>query len=361
MSQFRNSLIRVLVVDDSAVVRQTFERELNRRAGITVIGTATDAYVARDKIIKFKPDVLTLDIEMPRMDGVTFLRRLMHYQPMPVVVVSSLTQKGCQLAMDALDAGASDVLEKPAIDLAHELDEMITLLVERIRAAVHAKPKNLLNVTAALPKVQPTYHLKRTTHTIIAIGASTGGTKALEFLLRQMPLAAPGIVIVQHMPEKFTRAFADRLNTVCAIEVREARNGDAVHPGLALIAPGSYHMLLRRSGARYHVDVKGGPLVCRQRPSVEVLFKSVARTASANAVGVILTGMGNDGAKGLLEMREAGAFTIAEAESSCVVFGMPREAIRAGGACEVHPLNRVLPAVLRHVEARGMTAQHVTL
>ena len=191
------------------------------------------------------------------------------------------------------------------------------------------------------------------------MGASTGGTKALEFLLRRMPLAAPGIVIVQHMTEKFTRAFADRLNTLCAIEVREARDRDPVYPGLALIAPGSYHMLLRRSGARYHVEVRKGPLVCRQRPSVEVLFKSVARAAGANAVGVILTGMGNDGAEGLLKMREAGAFTLAEDESTCVVFGMPREAIRAGGACKVVPLDQVPAAVLRHVEARGLTAQHV--
>jgi two-component system chemotaxis response regulator CheB len=355
------SMIRVLVVDDSAIVRKTFERELNRRAGITVVGTAPDVYVARDKIVRLKPDVLTLDIEMPRMDGVSFLKRLMRHHPMPVVVVSSLTQAGCQLAMDALAAGAADVLEKPAIDLAHELDEMITLLVERIRAAVRAQPKKLLSL--ALPKtettVTPSYKLTRTTDTIIAIGASTGGTQALQYLLERTPLAAPGIVIVQHMPAKFTRAFAERLDGICQIEVREARNNDTVRPGLALIAPGGFHMLLRRSGARYYAEVKNGPLVCRQRPSVEVLFKSAAKAAGANAIGVILTGMGNDGAKGMKIMRDAGAFTVAEDESTCVVFGMPREAIKAGGACKVVPLDRVMPTVLSHVEKRGLTGQHV--
>jgi two-component system chemotaxis response regulator CheB len=339
--------IRVLIVDDSAVVRKIFSTELARDPGIVVVGTAPDPYIARDKILELKPDVITLDIEMPRMDGISFLRRLMKHRPLPTIVVSSLTAQGGTVAMEALEAGAVDVMCKPGE--AYTVGDMAIDLIEKIKAAACVKV-SAVTTGPETRMVAPKRHaLTKTTNKVVAIGASTGGTQALQEVLMGMPNNAPPIVIVQHMPESFTRAFADRLNTLCEIEVREAKDGDSVRPGLALIAPGNHHMMLNRSGASYFVNVKEGPRVNRHRPSVDVLFRSVARFAGANAVGAILTGMGGDGAAGMLEMKHNGAYTIAQDESSCVVFGMPKEAIRLGGVASVLPLNKVTGEILSNV------------
>ena len=339
--------VRVLVVDDSATVRNILSTELARDPEIEVVGTAPDPYVARDKIVTLQPDVLTLDIEMPRMDGLTFLRKLMHHYPMPVLIVSSLTPKGGEVAMEALQAGAVDVFCKPGA--AYTIGDLSVELAEKIKAAARVNVRRMLETK---PPAQSVTRLTmtRTTNKIVAIGASTGGTEALTVLLTAMPPGAPGIVIVQHMPEVFTKSFADRLNNLCAIEVREAKDGDVVGPGRALIAPGNYHLLLRRSGALYQVQVKSGPLVNRHRPSVEVLFKSAARYAGKNAVGVILTGMGADGADGMKEMHEAGARTIAQDEHSSVVFGMPKEAIARGAVDHIMPLDRIAQKILQLAE-----------
>ena len=333
--------IKVLIVDDSAVVRQILERELARDPEIEVVGTAPDPYVARDKIVQLKPDVLTLDVEMPRMDGITFLRKLMAYHPMPVLVVSSLTPKGGDLALEAMDAGAVDVLCKPGS--AFSVGDLSVELIDKIKAASRASLKRLSVKSSEAQRLS----LTRTTNKVVAIGASTGGTQALQEIMSALPANSPGIVIVQHMPEHFTRSFANRLNQLSAMTVKEAENNDTVAPGKALIAPGNHHMLLRRSGAMYYVEVKSGPLVSRHRPSVDVLFKSVAKYAGANAVGVILTGMGADGADGLREMRDAGGRTIAQDEASCVVFGMPKEAIARGAAEAVLPLDKIAAAILQ--------------
>ncbi|MGD9128759.1 MAG: chemotaxis response regulator protein-glutamate methylesterase [Planctomycetia bacterium] len=339
-------MIKVLVVDDSAVVRKVLSNELSKASDIEVVGTAIDPFIARDKIMQLKPDVLTLDLEMPKMDGLTFLGKLMKYQPMPVIVVSSLTPKGSETALRALQLGAIDVVGKPGS--AYSVAQLSETLVEKIRIASTARVvKNQSTKTrAATPRAQIDPAL-RTTHQIIAIGASTGGTKALESVLTAMPGNTPGIVIVQHMPEHFTASFAERLNGICQMEVREARNNDTVHPGLVLIAPGNEHMVFRRSGARYHVLLKGGPPVEHQRPSVDVLFHSVAQQAGHNAVGAILTGMGADGAAGMLAMHEAGARTIAQDEASCVVFGMPKEAIQLGAADQIMPLDQIPQGIIK--------------
>lgn len=332
---------RVLVVDDSAVVRRTFVKELSRDAEIEVVGTAPDPYVARDKVVRLKPDVVTLDIEMPRMDGLTFLRKLMHFHPLPVIIVSSLTPKGGELALEALDAGAVEVMCKPGTS--YHVGDMSIELIDKIKAAAKAKiEKKETDVTKGKEAVER-LSMKRTTNKVVAIGASTGGTQALQYVLSAMPGTAPGMMIVQHMPEQFTRAFANRLNDLCAVEVKEAIDGDTVAPGKALLAPGNYHMLLRRSGATYFVQVKGGPLVTRHRPSVDVLFKSVARYAGRNSIGVLMTGMGKDGAEGMKEMRDSGAKNIAQDEASCVVFGMPKEAITLKAVDHTVPLDK-LPA-----------------
>lgn len=335
-------MIRVLVVDDSAVVRDVLARELSRDPQIEVIGTAPDPYVARDRIMQLRPDVVTLDIEMPRMDGVTFLKKLMYYHPLPVIIVSSLTARGGRMALEALQAGAVEVMCKPGSS--YSVGDMSVELIDKIKAAARAKVVRTATPEPAAPS--RCQAMTCTTDKVIAIGASTGGTQALQQLLMALPADSPGVMIVQHMPEHFTRSFAERLNTLCAVEVREASDGDSVVPGRVLIAPGNYHMLLQRSGARYRVQVKIGPLVCRHRPSVDVLFKSVARHAGANAVGVILTGMGNDGAAGMREMKQAGARTIAQDEASCVVFGMPKEAILHGGVDHVLPLGRIAQKML---------------
>lgn len=338
--------IKVLVVDDSAIVRKIFTEELSRERGIQIVGTAPDPYVARDKIVRLKPDVVTLDIEMPRMDGITFLKKLMKYYPLPVIIVSSLTRNGGKLALEAIESGAVEVLSKPGT--AYSVGDMKQQLADKIRAAARARVSQREKETPVeeAPVELTTRALKETTNKVIAIGASTGGTEALKKVLTRLPATVPGVLVVQHMPPNFTTAFAERLNNMCNITVKEAEDGDSVLPGRALIAPGNYHMLLRRSGARYYVSVKTGPMVCHQRPSVNVLFNSSAQYAGANAIGVIMTGMGSDGAQGMLEMRQAGARTIGQDEASCVVYGMPKEAAKVGAVEKVAPLDRIAQEVV---------------
>jgi two-component system, chemotaxis family, protein-glutamate methylesterase/glutaminase len=336
--------IKVLVVDDSAIVRKIFSEELSRYPDIEVVGAAPDPFVARDKIISLKPDVITLDIEMPRMDGLTFLRKLMKYYPLPTIVVSSLTPAGGKLTLEAVEIGAVDVIAKPGAS--YTVGDMSAQLAEKIRAASRAK---IIKKDPDSTKHEPLKALAQTSNKIIAIGASTGGTDALKILLSQMPPNSPGMVIVQHMPANFTTAFAERLDSLCQVAVKEAEDNDWVNPGTALIAPGNYHMLLRRSGARYYVEIKTGPMVHHQRPAVDVLFKSTAKYAGANAIGVILTGMGADGADGLLEMKKMGAGTIAQDEKTCVVFGMPKEAIKLGAVDKVLPMERIASEIIRMV------------
>ncbi len=336
--------IRVLVVDDSAVVRNMLCRELAKDPSIEVIGSAPDPYLARDKIVALNPDVLTLDIEMPHMDGLTFLRRLMEYHPMPVVVVSSLTAQGTRTAVEALEAGAVDVLGKPGSS--YSVENLSADLIQKVRLAYRARLTCSTPAPKRSPKPKGAASALATTEKILAIGASTGGVQALTRVLTELPADAPGTVIVQHMPARFTKSFAERLDTLCQVRVKEAQDGDGVFAGQVLLAPGGYHMLLRRSGARYYVQVKDGPEVFHQKPSVEVLFQSVAQTAGRNAVGAILTGMGGDGAKGLLLMRQAGARTIAQDEATSVVFGMPQEAIKCGAAEHVTALPDVARKML---------------
>ncbi|HLI86246.1 MAG TPA: chemotaxis response regulator protein-glutamate methylesterase [Bryobacteraceae bacterium] len=345
----RNDQIRVLIVDDSAIVRKILTETLSGEPGLQVVGTAPDPYVARDKILDLQPDVITLDIEMPRMDGLTFLRKLMHYHPLPVVVISSLAQHSCRAALEALESGAVEVLAKPGGP--YSVGELRETLAAKIRAAAASRlrkpvppsaipvPKQSPPLPAAPPAVFPP-------DGIIAIGASTGGIEAISTLLRAFPENAPAVVVVQHIPAGFSRAFANRMNEVCAIDVKEAEDGDMLRPGLALVAPGDLHMVLRKSAAKYMVSVKTGPRVCYQRPSVDVLFCSVAEAAGPLAVAALLTGMGADGAQGLLKLRQVGAHTIAQDEATCVVFGMPREAIERGAAEKVLPLDRIAAALL---------------
>ena len=340
--------IKVFIVDDSAIVRKIFSEEISKESDMEVIGTAPDPFVARDKIVQHKPDVMTLDIEMPRMDGLTFLKKLMKHYPLPVLIVSSLTPKGGKMAMEALEYGAVDVLSKPGSS--YSVGDMSAQLKEKIRAAARA---NLNRVSAPTPRQEPTgtitKALTETTQKLIAMGASTGGTEALKEVLVRMPQNSPGMVIVQHMPPLFTTAFAERLNRLCSVEVREAKDGDSVLNGQALIAPGNFHMLMRRSGSRYYVNIKDGPMVHHQRPAVDILFNSVAQYAGANAIGVILTGMGADGAQGMLRMKEGGAKTIAQDEASCVVFGMPKEAIRLGAVDRVVPLELIPQEIIHFI------------
>lgn len=342
-----NKKIRTLIVDDSAIVRKILTEELARFPDIEIVGTAPDPFVARDKILNLQPQVITLDIEMPRMDGLTFLKKLMKHYPLPVIIVSSLTPKGSRLALEAMENGAVDVIAKPGGS--YSVGDMSELLVEKIRIASTANISRKNTSQTETEKPETIKALSETTHKVIAIGASTGGTEALKEVLIRMPANSPGVIIVQHMPANFTTAFAERLNGMCQLTIMEAKDNDSVTPGKALIAPGNYHMLLRRSGARYYVEVKDGPRVHHQRPSVDILFKSTAKYAGSNAVGVILTGMGADGAEGLLEMKRAGAKTIAQDEKTCVVFGMPKEAIKIGAADKVVPLGNVTHEILRMV------------
>ena len=342
-------MINVLIVDDSAIVRKILTEELGQYDDINIVGTAVDPYVARDKIVALEPDVITLDLEMPRMDGLAFLQKLMKYRPMPVVVLSSLTPKNSKTALRALELGAVEVLGKPGS--AYSTHDVSRKLVSAVRTAALARVKTR---TQDPPDTGGEHRFRLpTTSKVIAIGASTGGTKAIETVLMAMPTNAPGSVIVQHMPEHFTSAFAQRLDGLCAMHVREARDNDQVVSGVALIAPGNKHMVLKRSGGSYMVNVKEGPRVHYQRPSVDVLFNSVARSAGPNAVGVLLTGMGADGAKGLFAMHETGAHTLAQDEETSVVFGMPKEAIKLGCVDEIVPLHAVCRSIITALDSRG--------
>jgi two-component system chemotaxis response regulator CheB len=335
--------IKVLIIDDSAIVRKILADAISAEQDFEVVGTAPDPYIARDKILALKPDVLTLDIEMPRMDGLTFLKKLMHYHPLPVVVISSLGQASCQTTLDALRLGAVEVLAKPGGP--YSVGELRTNLATRIRAAAVARLRNFATPLPT-PIIRPIQAGSFRAGTVIAIGASTGGTEAIHELLMQFPADSPGIVITQHIPPIFSQAFANRLNQACALEVKEASDGDTLTPGRVLVAPGNLHMLLRKFADGYRVQIKDGPQVCYQRPSVDVLFGSVAEAVGSRAIGVLLTGMGTDGAQGLLRMRRVGALTIAQDEASCVVFGMPKEAIRLGAADRVLPLVQIPASIL---------------
>lgn len=346
------SKIKVLIVDDSAVVRQVLTELLKSDPQIEVIGAAADPIFALEKMQKQWPDVIVLDVEMPRMDGITFLRKIMSERPTPVVICSTLTEKGAETTMQAMSAGAVDIITKPKIGLKQFLGDAIAEITRAVKAAAQANPKRLApaaNAPVVKPKLTadailaPASHhaMAETTDRVIAIGTSTGGTQALEVVLTALPRVCPGIVIVQHMPEKFTAAFSARLNGLCEIEVREAQNGDRVIPGRALIAPGGKHLLLKRSGAQYIAEVIDGPVVNRHRPSVDVLFRSVAKCAGKNAIGIIMTGMGDDGAAGLLEMKQAGAYTVGQDEATCVVYGMPKEAFKRGAVQKVLPLEEI--------------------
>jgi two-component system chemotaxis response regulator CheB len=345
--------IKVLIVDDSAIVRKILSDTILAEPDMEVVGTAPDPYVARDKILALQPDVMTLDIEMPRMDGLTFLKRLMKHHPLPTIIISSLGHASCAATLEALRCGAVDVLAKPAGP--YSVGDLRLSLAAKIRAAAGSRPRALAD-DAAAPGMEVTRigirPITATAGTVIAIGASTGGTVAIQDILLQLPADMPGMVITQHIPPGFSLAFANRLNKICSMEVREAVTGDVVRPGLALVAPGNFHLLLRRTDAGLSVELQQGPQVCYQRPSVDVMFASVAQVVGARAVGVLLTGMGTDGAKGMLAMKQAGAKTIAQDEASCVVYGMPREAVRLGAVGEVASLSDI-PRVLAGAVSRS--------
>ncbi|MDD4156445.1 MAG: chemotaxis response regulator protein-glutamate methylesterase [Candidatus Cloacimonetes bacterium] len=336
--------IRVLIVDDSAVVRKTLSNIINNEPNMEVVGTAPDPYVARDKLISLKPDVMTLDIEMPRMDGMTFLKKVMHYFPIPIVIVSSVTKQGCKVSMKALELGAISVVPKPSE--AYSIESIERNLIDAVKSASFAIIKKI--EPSNQKKQTPLIQIK-TTNKIIAIGASTGGTEALKEIITNLPLNIPGLVVVQHMPPGFTLAFAERLNLLSKIEVKEAKDGDAVLPGSCLIAPGDYHLLLRRIGARYIVKLKKGPQVWHQRPAVDVLFKSVSEYAGENAIGVILTGMGKDGAEGMRLMKNKGSINIAQDEETCVVYGMPKAAVDTGAVDYIVPINNIANEIIEIV------------
>ncbi len=348
--------IKVLIVDDSSVVRAALSDVLSSDPEIEVIATAGDPYIAVERIGREVPDVITLDVEMPRMDGLTFLQKLMQQHPIPVIVISSLVGKGSESAWKALENGAVEIIAKPQLGTKAFIEESRITICDAVKAAFRAGVRKKVPMEVPVPKLNADVMLARaasnamvqTTEKIIAVGASTGGTDALRVFLEMLPSDSPGIVIVQHMPEHFTRSFADRLNGLCSVTVKEAETNDSVIRGRVLIAPGSKHMLLKRSGARYFVEVREGPLVSRHRPSVDVLFRSTARYAGKNAIGIIMTGMGDDGAKGMKEMKEAGAYTIAQDEATSVVFGMPAEAIKLGGVDKILPLQSIAADALHH-------------
>lgn len=354
---------KVLIVDDSALVRNLLTTLINAQPDMTVVGTAADPYIARERIKSLNPDLLTLDVEMPRMDGLAFLERLMRLRPMPVVMVSSLTERSSETTLRALELGAVDYVTKPRIDIMNGLHESGREIIEKIRAASSARVKSMVRKPAQLQVekkhtadvVLPSVNNRLlTTEKVVIVGASTGGTEAIKEVLISMPADAPGILITQHMPAAFTSAFARRLDGLCRIVVKEAQDGERVLPGHAYIAPGDRHLLLDRSGANYVTRLLDGPAVSRHRPSVDVLFRSAANCAGKNAVGVILTGMGDDGASGMLEMKQAGAYTLAQNEESCVVFGMPKEAIARGGVDEVIPLSEMTAKIISGVTVQGV-------
>lgn len=346
--------IKVLIVDDSAVIRQTLEKILASDRDIEVMGTAADPYIAVQKIEKEIPDVITLDVEMPRMDGLTFLKKIMTQHPIPVVICSALTEKGAETTLKALELGAVDIIQKPRLGAKGFLEESRIRITDSVKAASRAKlhllKKSFIDVSpkltadAVIPRIR-SQAMIQTTDRVVVLGASTGGTEAIRLFLESLPHDAPGMVIVQHMPESFTKAFASRLDNTCKVTVKEAETGDSVIQGRVLIAPGNLHTMLKRSGAKYYVQVREGPLVSRHRPSVDVLFRSAARYAGSNTIAIIMTGMGDDGAKGMLEIKQAGGYTIAQDEPSCVVFGMSKEAIKLGAVEKVSSLNS-LPSAL---------------
>jgi two-component system chemotaxis response regulator CheB len=360
----RTTPIKVLIVDDSAIVRKILSEAVSAEDDMTVVGTAPDPYVARDKILALAPDVLTLDIEMPRMDGLTFLKRLMQYHPIPAIIISSLGQASCSATLEALRHGAVDVLAKPAGP--YSVGDLRHSLAAKIRAAAGSRPRAL--PPAHEPKVMPHHeaasapaqaHHPSRSREIIAIGASTGGTVAIQEVLLELPATLPGMVITQHIPAGFSLAFANRLNSLCKMQVKEASNGDIVRPGLALVAPGDYHLLLRRQGEEYLVELQHGPQVCYQRPSVDVMFASVAQVAGPRCLGVLLTGMGSDGAHGMLAIKRAGGATIAQDEASCVVYGMPREAVRMGAVdtvASLHDVPRLITEAVRKLDSVSVSS-----
>lgn len=346
--------IKVLCVDDSALIRDLLTEIINSQGDMEVVAVAPDPLVARDLIKQHNPDVLTLDVEMPRMDGLDFLERLMRLRPMPVLMVSSLTQAGSEVTLRALELGALDFISKPQIGIRNGMLDYSELIAEKIRAAARSRPRAPRQAPPAdAPKAAPLRAPLLSSEKLVIIGASTGGTEAIRAVLEPLPANSPAILIAQHMPGGFTRSFAERLDRLCNISVKEAEDGERILPGHAYIAPGTAHLKLVRSGANYVARLDDGPPVNRHRPSVDVLFRSAAENAGRNAVGVLLTGMGKDGARGLLEMRQAGAFTFAQDEASCVVFGMPREGIALGGACEVVSLDQMAERILKQVAASG--------
>ena len=350
--------IKVLVVDDSALVRQALCDILNSDPEIEVVATAGDPFIAAERLRLIVPDVITLDVEMPRMDGLTFLQKIMSQHPIPVVMCSSLAEEGSETALRAMEYGAVDIITKPKMGTKQFIEESRVTICEAVKGAAAARLGRMRSERSTMKEVSPKYTadvimdkpqskaMIQTTEKVVVVGASTGGTEALRLFLEMLPEDTPGIVIVQHMPENFTAAFAKRLDSICRVTVKEAQDNDTVVRGRALIAPGNHHTLLKRSGARYYVEIKDGPLVSRHRPSVDVLFRSAARYAGKNAVGVIMTGMGDDGARGMKEMFDAGAINIAQDEASCVVFGMPNEAIKHGGVHKIMPLGHIAPEVL---------------
>lgn len=350
--------IKVLVVDDSALVRNTLCEILNGDPGIEVIGTAADPFLAAERMRSVAPDVITLDIEMPRMDGLTFLQKIMSQHPLPVVICSSVAQIGSETAIKAMEYGAVDIIAKPKMGTKQFIEESHVRICDAVKGAAAARLGRLRSGRSTMKEFSPKYTadviidkansraMIQTTEKVVVVGASTGGTEALKVFLEMLPEDTPGIVIVQHMPEIFTAAFAKRLDSICRVTVKEAQDNDTVVRGRALIAPGNHHTLLKRSGARYYVEIKDGPLVARHRPSVDVLFRSAARYAGKNAVGVIMTGMGDDGARGMKEMFDAGAITLAQDEATCVVYGMPHEAVKHGGVHKSMALEDIAPEVL---------------
>lgn len=347
--------IKVLVVDDSALVRKAMAEVLSSDPEIEIMGMAPDPYIAAAKMRETRPDVITLDVEMPRMDGITFLKKIMSQHPIPVIICSTLAGEGSQTALKALEYGAVEIIEKPNLGTRQFIEESKVRICDAVKAAAMVNTKKISPPMKVAPKLtadailpEPSSRaMVETTERIVAVGASTGGTEALKMLFEALPHDSPGMVVVQHMPANFTKAFAKRLDSICRVSVKEAKNNDTVLRGQILIAPGNDHMLLKRSGARYYVEIRQGPLVSRHRPSVDVLFRSTARYAGKNALGVLLTGMGDDGARGMLEMKKAGAFTIAQDEASCVVFGMPKEAIKRNAVDTILPLEHIAQTLLK--------------
>ena len=353
--------ITVVVIDDSALIRKLLSEIINSQPDMQAVGAAPDPLVAREMIRSLNPDVLTLDVEMPKMDGLDFLERLMRLRPMPVVMVSSLTERGSDATLRALELGAIDYVSKPKIDIAHGIQEYADEIAEKIRtaAAARLRPRPLPGIPRVEHQLPALANRSISTEKLIIVGASTGGTEAIKEFLLDMPPDCPGILITQHMPEAFTKSFAARLDSLCRISVKEAEHAERVLPGHAYVAPGHSHLLLRRSGANYVTQLSDAAPVNRHRPSVDVLFRSAAEHAGRNAVGVILTGMGRDGAQGMLAMKQAGAYNFAQDEASCVVFGMPKEAIAAGATDETLPLRDLAPGVMRCLHAHGMRAIRV--